>query len=177
MKRIYSLIIIGLLLLVWGCSDKNNETKQDEPEQIVDAKPKRELLTFEDTLEVLLNDPWKRARYDDNSGFYENEFSYLTDEVPLDDYITYGQITHDYGMTVESLKVIEAEKLPGDSALVDVSVTLRNNATGQIKDLDQIITVYYSNGHWIKPTVSVVKLQQEYEDKIQKAIEAAEEEG
>lgn len=178
MKRIYSLLCIIPLVVVCGCSNK--ETSKTEPDTSaveVTATPKKELLTFEDSLEYILSDPWKRARYDDNSGFYDNEFAYLTDEVPLDEYITFGQITFDYGMTVENLKVLEVEKFPGDSALADVEVTFRNNTDGKIQDIKQIITVYYSNGRWIKPTVSIIKMQQEYEEKIRQAIKAAEEEG
>lgn len=183
MKRIYSLLYVFLLLLIVGCSDKDSAKTEDdssatETAASTEAQPKKELLTFEDSLEVLLSDPWLRAKYNDNSGFYDQEFSYLTDDVPLDKYITYGQITFDYGMTVDSLKVTDVQRFPeNDSALVEVEVTLTDKKTGQVQMLPQVLTVYYSNGRWIKPTVGVIRMQKEYEDKIREAIEAAEAEG
>ena len=122
----------------------------------------------------ILNEPWERILYEDYSGYYENEFSYLTDDVPLDEYLTYKQVTYRYPLDVIDIKVLSVDRL-NDSAFVDVSVTLVDSVGNETVH-DQALTVYYTDGRWIKPTVSVSKYQHEYEDKIRKAIEEAEEE-
>ena len=187
MKKTYRvtllLFLLAVVILLVGCSsdtteqaDKTNVADEQQAEDNQSqATANKELLTFEDSLEQVLNEPWERILHEDYSGFYENEFSYLTDAVTLDDYLTYRQVTYRYPMDVINIEILTVDKLEGDSAFVDVNVTLVDSL-GNESEHAQALTVYYTDGRWIKPKVSIVKNQLEYEDKIRQAIEDADDE-
>ncbi len=184
MKNIYNrcnlfcgLMIAILIINFVGCSSdtskENSETT--ETEQVVVQTPivQKELVTVQDTIEAALSDAMERLRYYDNSGLYENEFAYLTDESSFDDYLKFGQITQRPLADVTELKVDSLWMFAHDSASVWVSITLED-AEGKVDNLtEQKLKVYYHKEKWIKPTVSVIKYQLEYDDLIRQADEAS----
>ncbi len=185
MKNIYKniplvSIIFSFLLIFIGCSNDTSNKESSEntdvatQQEIVDSSyiPK-ELLTVQDTIQASLWEAMERLLYFDNSGLYENEFSYYTDEHSFDKYLTYAQITYHAPGEVISLEVDSLEMFAHDSALAWVTIELKF-AEDKIQEMtEQRLIVYYHNDKWIKPTISVIKNQLEYEDLIRQAEEAS----
>lgn len=170
-------LLLSLLFIFYGCSsDTKNESSEniDSQQIVVDTTFKRkELVTVEDTIEAALSEAMERLRYFDNSGLYENEFAYLTDETSFDEYLTFGQITYHPPGEVIALGIDSLEMFAHDSAVAWVTISLEFQ-NGSVEEMtEQMLTVYYHKNKWIKPTVSVIKNQVEYDDLIKQAEEAS----
>ena len=185
MKNMYNkyylfLILILLFPIFYGCSsDSNTKTKEANDTQVdtnvekIGKTPKKELVTVKDTIEANLSEAMERLRYWDNSGLYENEFGYLLDETTFDEYLTFGQITFRNPSTVIGLVVDSLFMFEHDSAEVWVTIDLEN-PDGTLSSMsEQRLISYYHRGRWIKPTVSVMKNQAEYDELIRQAEEAS----
>ena len=175
-------MVIGALIVfcLIGCSSDSSkensettvetETQQAVVDSTITHKP---LVTVKDTIEASLFEAMERLRYYDNSGLYENEFAYLTDETSFDAYLKFGQITYHPPGDVIALAVDSLQMYAHDSASVWISITLEFQ-DGTTEDMTaQNLIVYYHNDKWIKPTVSVIKNQVEYDDLIRQAEEAS----
>ena len=175
-KQIHFFLSFLLMIVLSGCSS-NSDTKTDTSAAAENfiantSIPQRELLTVKDTINAVLSDAMERLRYWDNSGLYENEFSYLTDETTFDEYLKFGQISYHNPQTVIDLVVDSIFMFAHDSAETFVTITLEDAAGKTEQMTGQRLITYYSNGKWIKPTVSVIKYQAEYEELIKQAEEA-----
>jgi len=106
---------------------------------------------------------------------YENEFEYLIDEKPFEEYITFPQIKIAEADTIDYVEVIKYEPREDNSAIVDVIVHFLG-PTGVRTDYPDKIRMYKHKGRWIKPTVSNLQLQKNYEELIRQAESDAEEE-
>lgn len=183
MKRIFSLLIITALIMALISCSSSDDSEPDLSKYSLDDwkqydttgkyydKPEK-LISVRDTIEYILNEAMARDRYKDNSAFYENEFQYLTDKEDFDTYIEHGEIKFERNDWVNKLDVISLDLFNHDSAYVGVHVHLEYINGDTISTTDTIV-VYYHNNRWIKPTISVIKNQVEYEKLIKAAEEAA----
>lgn len=169
MKRIFELLlsVFFVIAMTVSCSKQADQSTGDKA---AGDKPANAALA--DSLSLALNEPWARLRYGDKSGFYENEFDYLTEDTTFDDYLKFPQISYASGDTLESLEVVSVERM-GDSAVVNVTVHFKGPSGKETQLYDQIFTVYWYNNRWIKPTVSKYELEMKYQDLIHKADSAA----
>ena len=169
-----SLFIISMLFV--SCSkkeDNNSEIQNDSTNVVTQNQTPPTMMTVKDTIETALSEAMERLIYYDNSGLYENEFSYLTDDKTFDEYLTFGQITYHDPVDVLKLVIDSLNMFAHDSAAAWASVTLKFE-DGSIKTMnEQLLKVYYHKGKWIKPTVSVIKNQVAYDELIRQAEEAA----
>lgn len=173
-RQSFIFLSLSVLFIFYGCSDDSkNESTDNQQIAVESTSTQKEPLTVKDTIEAALAEAMERLRLHDNSGLYENEFSYLTDETSFDEYLTFGQITQRPPGNVTALAVDSLEMFAHDSASVWVSITVELQ-DGSVKELtEQKLIVYYHKNRWIKPTVSVIKNQVEYEDLIRQAEEAS----
>ena len=165
------LLLGGIVLCLAACGQKTEPGKSgaDTVVATTDSSGRAPDIV---AIEQQLNDVLTRLRYGDKSGLYENEFDYFTDETTFDKYLEMGQIRWANADTLAFLEVRDIEYFDHDSALVKVTVHFEN-ATGHKSFLDDKIILYYHNGRWIKPTVTVIDLQVDYEEKIRVADSAA----
>lgn len=163
------LVSVGVGLFV-SCSKKSDsgDTGRDAT---VGSFPKGE-LSEEAAIEETLNEVVTRLRYGDKSGLYDNEFEYATDETTFDDYLTKGEIRYAQADTITFIEVRHVKFFDHDSAAVDVTVHFEG-PTGKKSYLRDKIVVYHHKGRWIKPTVSIIDLQADYQEKIRVADSAA----
>ena len=172
----YFVCLFILSILFMSCSkdtDKKTDSSDETENVIVDSSNIRpELLTVKDTIEAGLSDAMERLRYYDNSGLYENEFSYITDASTFDEYLTFAEISFRPPGEVIKLEVDSLNMFAHDSAAAWATVTLDFSGNIQVMN-EQLLVVYYKNGKWIKPTRGVIKNQLEYEELIRQAEEAA----
>lgn len=179
MKNIFKrqcliLLSLSVLFIFYGCSnDSKEESKENQQTQIDSTYTHKELLTVKDTIEAALSDAMERLKHFDNSGLYENEFAYFTDGTSFDEYLKMGQITYHPPGDVIALEVDSLLMYAHDSASVWVTISLEYQ-DGTVEEMtEQNLIVYYHQNKWIKPTVSVIKNQIEYEELIKQAEEAS----
>ncbi len=154
---------------VFGCGGSDQSESDTEPVE------SSEELTFEQQIEIELNDVLDRTRYQDKSGLWEHEFEYLHDEMTFDEYVGNGRVAMANTDTVEHLEVKRITRYEPDSAVAEVVVYFRGYS-GKQTGLDDEITIYRQGDRWIKPTLSTYEKQAAYDSLIQQAIEAAEQE-
>jgi len=165
-RNLLFLIILGYLFVI-GCSNQSNKAKTAS-----NSTGNQKTMTLKDTIESVINEAMTRLRYGDKSGLYENEFSYLKDTTTFDDYLKTGQMKYAKNDSISHIDVNDVELFNHDSARVKVTVNFEG-PTGKKHFLDDKITVYYHKGRWIKPTISVIGHELEYENMIHQAESSA----
>ena len=165
MKRICSaiflLIVSGVLLAVAGCSGESQQTDTTAVEE-TGLAAKAEPVTVRDTIEVALNEVIDRVRYGDKSGMYYNEFEYLRENMGFDEYLKQRAVHYAKTDTLKFLEVLDLKMYGHDSADVVLNVHSEGPSGIPSKVQDTLI-VFYHNDRWIKPTVSTMKKQLEWE--------------
>ena len=161
--------VLGALLFIWGCG--NDDGRPADTADPVES----DSLTIEKEIEAVLNTSLDRVRLGDKSGLWENEFEYLRERETFDKYVTRGEISYANADTLSYVEVTSVVRYPTDSALVGVVVHCEV-PTGRKSTLDDDVIVYFHNGRWIKPTVSVISQQVMYDSIRNEAIKAAERE-
>lgn len=168
-------LLFGIFLTGCGGDDTGTEKAVDKggsAASTTDTLRQYDTTTVEGAIAKSLNDAMDRLRYDDKSGLWENEFSYLHDGEDFDFYMRRRQIFNARADSITFLEVRSVEEIEGDSARVDVRVHFLG-PSGTPTHLDDEIIVYRHNERWIKPTVSVYEQQAMYDSIRQEAIDAA----
>ncbi|HSG69129.1 MAG TPA: hypothetical protein VLA12_01870 [Planctomycetaceae bacterium] len=119
-----------------------------------------------------LNSAIVRLRYGDRSGLYDNEFEYLKDESDFDKYRNFQQVSYLTADSIEWVGISSYEHRGEDQAIVNVVVHFLG-PTGVRSEYPDVVRMFRHNGRWIKPSVSVWPNQQEYENLIREAEDAA----
>lgn len=167
--------VVGIFLA--GCGGDDTGTKEAIVEggsvaSTTDTLRQYDTTTVEGAIAKALNDAMDRLRYDDKSGLWENEFSYLHDGEDFDFYMRRRQIFNARADSITYLEVRNVQEFEDDSAAVEVRVHFLG-PSGTPTHLDDNIIVYRHNERWIKPTVSVYEQQAMYDSIRQEAIDAA----
>jgi len=173
-RKSIMILLIGILIFAFiSCSSDKKEVPDDTSD--LDTNYYSHLTAEEQEIANTLNGALQRLRYDDKSGLYELEFSYYTDENSYDEYIKRGEIQYAKMDSIHHLDVYDFVYYDDDS--VDISVAyVFNSADGNLAKLNDKFRLYNSHDRWVKPTVTRLKYQLEYDFQIQQAIKAAEEE-
>lgn len=159
--RLRSAILV-LVLCIAGCSSESDSESQAP--QGLEADRLEITATLEETA--------VRWRYGDKAILYEQEFEYVRDEKNYDEYLEVDRIKRMESDTVVAFAVKDIQFFDRDSAYVKVDVVFVG-LTGDTTRLPQNWTMYYHQGRWIKPTLSGVKGQLEFEDRVRRADSAA----
>lgn len=170
------LICLLFCLLLFACGSDESKTESGatiavNPDSTT-ATDQKERNPEYATIEGALNEAIVRLRHGDKSGLYENEFEYLKDDMTFDDYLKTDQMRWAQADTVKYVEVRHIEFCGQDSAIVDVTVHFEGLTGKESFHRDKLI-VYYHQGRWIKPTVSVIDQQRYYDEKMRVADSAA----
>jgi hypothetical protein len=138
-----------------------------------ESVPDSELSVEARQIQEALNSAIVRLKYGDKSGLYENEFEYLTDEKNFDEYLEYEPVQYARADSIDFIEVTGYEPREHNSVMVDVIVHFLG-PTGVRTDFPDRVRMFRHKGRWIKPTVSRLTHQLEYEDNIRRADSAAE---
>jgi hypothetical protein len=117
----------------------------------------------------------ERLRYDDKSGLYEHEFQYFRDEETYDDYLGHGEVTWANADSLDSIQVVGIQIYDRDSAHLDVLYHMSSSAENPPPARPGLLTAYWHQGRWIKPYMSTLQRQLDYEELIRQAAEDSEE--
>ena len=112
-----------------------------------------------------------RLSYGDKSGLWENEFGYLHAKESFDDYVKRGEVTWAKVDSLEYVEILDILFFGRDSALVETAFYFNNidEKDGQPMSL----MAYYREGRWIRPYITTIALQLEYDAKIKQADDDA----
>ncbi len=155
-------ILVVLVALAWGCSSDKSASKggiqnYDEDRRQIDS-------TITETA--------IRWHYGDKVMLYEQEFEYAQIEYTYDKYLEIPKVKKMEADTVNAFVVKDVKFFDRDSAHVSVDVVFVG-PTNDTTHLPQEWTMYYHRGHWIRPTMSTLKQQRDFEERRRKADSAA----
>ena len=170
-KILLLMVAVAGVGFFWSCGKKSDSS--DAGQDATVASNAKGELSEEKIIEEMLNEAITRLRYGDKSGLYENEFDYATDEIGFDEYLAKGEIRYAQADSIAFIEVRHVKFFDHDSARVDVTVHFEG-PTGKKSYLRDKIVIYYHKGRWIKPTVSIIDLQLNYDNMIRVADSAAE---
>lgn len=180
--KTFSAIAIIAALLISSCGQDQTAENNIKP-TVSEEKPSRPVpfvslpegdhpQEWED-IRLSLEDALVRLAYHDKTGLWENEFPYLHDQETVDKYIRRGEISW---ANVDSLLGVEINSI---SIVADTATVMGNfvflNADGNPKKSPTSLPLFRINDRWIKPYVSDLLHQREYEDLIRKSIEDSKE--
>ncbi len=174
------LLLISFLIVVMfgGCSSKK-ETASDpvvETDSTITAQPRFAPGSDEEQIYTMINNALIRLSYGDKSDLYELEYEYFTDETSFDDYLKMGQITYAQMDSILRIDMDSVMFFGEDSAWAIIEYVFKDWEGKEKSRRKDRIVVYKHKGRWIKPTVTVLPLQYEYEARINAARRAAEQE-
>lgn len=188
MNKALSLITLTVLsLMLAGCGEKAGEG--DTPGETVAAEEREstpaDAYDFskygeheQDAREIYNNvvEVIERLRYDDKSGLYENEFQYFREEKTFDDYLIHGEVQYANADSLDHVTIEYIEFFDQDSAAIDATFHILK-ADGTVMPSEVRWMAYYHQGEWIKPYMSRIQFQLDYEELIRRAEEDIEELG
>ncbi len=169
MKRFkfsWLIILFSVLTLV----SLNNCSQKTEQEPVAE-----ENLTDKEILEKSLSEALVRLSYGDKSGLYYFEFPYLREETNFDKYLAMRQIQWANMDTVVALRINNLTYFGEDSVELAVDYVFKG-ISGQESTRPDMFKLFKCKGEWIKPTVSTLKKQLEFDEIYDAAIKAAEKE-
>lgn len=175
MKR-FSLILFLVLFFLGAPQVMVGCSSEKEAENDNSAQTSTSAMTKDDQIEAIMNEAMDRLRYKDKSFIYENEFRYYRDKFTFDDYLKERRIASAQADTLEFIDVLNVTYFGEDSAKADVEVHFKGPSGKETIRPEKGVTLYWHEGKWIKPTVSNVIAQKEYDDIIEKAKSASESE-
>ena len=178
MKKIFNLFIMAaVLLFVFGCSSDKKQSESNSQAFESDIYPDdypyykfRTPITMKDSVEYMLNMAIERNRYNDKSGMYELEFGYLNDQLILDQYIRDKRMMSDRPEILNKVEVISVNRYSSDSALANVKLYIQP-PNKELDVVDQQIVVYHYRGRWVRPTLSKVESELQYQRALRKSVE------
>lgn len=155
---------LGLSAAVWliGCS---SEKGQSGGKSVSPADDRREI-------EATLEETATRWRYGDKAILYDLEFEYVQVEYTFDKYLQIDRIKRMESDTVRAFAVKNVKFFGRDSARVSVDVVFVGPA-GDTTRYPQEWTMFYHRGRWIRPTLSSITGQLQFEERRRKADSAA----
>lgn len=180
--RQFSLVLLIIAALLSGCSQEESyQTPQTMTTAVVENQrqvPKvtvpEQYLTDTAWLEIAdaLEDPLVRLAYGDKSGLWENEYEYLHEQETFDDYIKHGEISW---ANVDSLLRLEITDIIffDDSLALEVNFVFLD-ANGNDKSSPAQLFLYRHHDRWIKPYMTSLWRQQEYEKLVRQADDDSE---
>lgn len=141
-----------------------------ESDQAGDATP-----TMEDDrqeIEATLAETAVRWRYGDKAILYEQEFEYIRIEHTYDSYLEITRIKRMESDTVVAFDVKDIQFFERDSALVSLDVVFVGPTDDTTRRAQEWM-MFYHLGHWIRPTLSTIHNQLDFEERRRQAESAA----
>ncbi|MEW5795558.1 MAG: hypothetical protein AB1772_04275 [Candidatus Zixiibacteriota bacterium] len=161
-KQYVTLVMFGLVVLLWGCSSDDARSGSDSPSPEEDRQQ----------IEATLAETAVRWHYGDKAVLYEQEFEYVQVDFSYDKYLEVEKIRRMEADTVKAFLVKNVHFFGRDSARVAVDVVFVG-PSGATTYLPQEWTMFYHRGRWIRPTMSTPAGQQEFEERRRRADSAA----
>ncbi|MFH1687560.1 MAG: hypothetical protein ABIE70_08570 [bacterium] len=177
-----AIAVMFMSVLLTGCGSKEADEKAaaittavtapPAPAREVDFSKYGEHAADAQEIYAVIVDVIERLRYDDKTGLYENEFEYFRNEKTFDDYLLHGEVTWANADSLDHVVVKDITFFDRDSAWIEADFMMQR-ATGGLAASPIRLPAYYHQGRWIKPYMSRMSLQLEFEEKIRQADQDA----
>jgi hypothetical protein len=171
------LVTVGLI----GCGGEQAEVAQVEPEVTVEEKTQGSMVRPSEVpaeigeraedwtaIQTMVDEVITRLSYGDKSGLYENEFSYLRAQETFDDYIKHGEVKWANTDSLNFVEIVNITFYGRDSALMNALFHLRSG-NQQVEKSPMILMAYNHDGRWIRPYMSSIDRQLDYDKLIRQA--------
>jgi hypothetical protein len=113
-----------------------------------------------------------RIKARDYSVLWENEFPYMREESPLEEYLNNGYMKWYRADTLVAVQ-IDSVSLWGDTAYAHMETEwILSDSTYKVDTIG--LRWWYRGDEWIKPTISVIQKQLEFEEELRIYWEAVE---
>ena len=177
---IATVAIMALLfsMVLTGCGGKEAEDKPSTatpqivapPDAAADVDYSKYGDHADDAREIhaVVIDVIERLRYGDKTGLYENEFEYFRNEKTYDDYLIHGEVKWANADSLDHIEISDITFFERDSAWVQANFFMPN-AAGDLTASPMRLQAYYQQGRWIKPYMSRMSFQLEFEEKVHQA--------
>ncbi len=126
---------------------------QDGADTGVVDTPVHEMTADEKEINAVLQEIFWRARANDNSVFYENEFSYLRKEITLDKYVTGIRFRRIPKPNSDSVTVLTLDSavIAGDTAQAYMTLTVDGGKGIPPRYMPTMQYLFREKRRWIKP--------------------------
>ncbi len=126
---------------------------------------------------AVMQEMFWRVRANDNSVFYENEFPHLRESMNLDTYLGGVRFRQSREPNSDSIIAItvDSASVVGDTALAYLSLVIRPLGSDTTHNGDRVQRLYRLNGVWIRPLSTTPASFIEYNRRIQRYEEEADE--
>ena len=156
--------VAGLTLLLAQCGS-------EDPVEITAG----DSLSDSAQLVAVIRETIERLRFGDKSGLYENEFRYFREKETYDDYLRHGEVTWANADSLDSIHIVDVTLFGRDSAHCSVLYFFGGVSTHDPSQPLPTLRAYWHEGRWIKPYMSSISRQLDYEALIRQAEEDSEE--
>jgi hypothetical protein len=148
-KRIWGAAALCLLMVANGAL----VFAQDDSDEVVTSTSPREMTADEREINSVLQEIFWRAKANDNSVFYEYEFSYLRKEITLDKYVTGIRFMRVPRPNSDSVVVLTLDSavVAGDTARAFMTLTVDGGKGILPRYMSSLQYLFRDNGRWIKP--------------------------
>ena len=157
------LVLTALVIVAGGCSPDSDNAEATKG------------LTEQDHIDAIqagLTEVITRWRYGDKSGLYENEFPYLRARWTFEEYLSQPHIAKSNASSIYALNVENVKFYGLDSARVSIEA-IQIGPRGDTTRLHDEYPSFYYEGRWIRPTISNLGSQLEFEKLVEQADSAA----
>lgn len=141
--------LLTLIALTFFCETQlfAQDTNAGTPANAAD----RVMSEDEREINAVLQEIFWRVKANDNSAFYENEFSYLRKKITLDEYLTGVRFRQTKKPNSDSITVLtlDSATVTGDTARAYLTLTVEGD-TGTYS-MPSMQRLFRENGRWIKP--------------------------
>jgi hypothetical protein len=162
------LILCGLCLLIISCGEKveQSDTSAAAPSNLTQEEQDKQTITD------LIHEAVIRWSYGDKGALYDLEYDYIQDQYTFDEYLELRQIKYVNADTVLYINVLNIKLFGRDSAIARIEVLFQGPSGKISKDYDNY-PLYFHHGRWLRPTVGITVLQDDYDELIRQADSAA----
>lgn len=151
MKSNYLFAVAAIIAVAIACSDKEaSKTSGGYAAGSDKEQVKHDIIEF-----------FERMREGDKTVLYEHEHEYYKIEHSLNEYYTFEQIMVYQYDTMKAITV-DSVSITADTATAYIQVTYELRAGGETTQ-GYPVRMYRQDGRWIKPSLSYIGLQIEYE--------------
>ncbi|MBN4057027.1 hypothetical protein JYU19_01820 [bacterium AH-315-J21] len=152
-KTILCVMLVSLALTASSTLFGRKALAQETEKETISAPIVRELTGDEFEINAVLQEIFWRVKANDNSAFYENEFSYLRQDITLDKYLKGVRFNQIPKANSDSIAVLTLDSaiITGDTAKAFLTLTVGLDEKAPLRYMKGVQLLYHERGRWIKP--------------------------
>lgn len=163
--------VLAMALMLWlgiSCTGSKDNSNNDIGDGV---------MTDSQMIQAAFTEAATRWHYGDKAVLYDMEFGYYKAQYSYDDYLAHPTIIQMSADSLDSIIVIAVEQFGDDSAHVDAEIVFTGPAGIKTRFNEGVPFLFYKrDGRWFHPTLSNITDQLEFDELIEAANSAADDE-